>query len=172
MKTFVIALLLVSFTNTTYCQKSMAADFEKENIKKTELPNTNDAISDAYLPDEHPDAAVRELEKKFENHTILKKDSEGSLNKLTMQIERGTIVASYDSNHKLIGVNETYKNVKLPNIIVSAVQNEFPGWLITDSTYFYSQKNGIVTKKQYKLRIENQNKKLTIVVYADGQIKI
>jgi hypothetical protein len=171
MRTLVITLLLVSFTNTTYCQKSMATDLEKENIKSTELPDINNAYSDIYLPDEHPDAAIRELEQKFKNHSIPKKDKEGSLNTLTMQIERGIIVADYDTNHKLIGVNETYKKVKLPNTIVAAVQKEFPGWLITDSTYFYSQKNGVVTKKQYKLKIENQNDKRNIVVYADGQIK-
>jgi hypothetical protein len=171
MKTLVITLLFVCLTNASYSQKSMAVDSENENIKTALVPDTNHTASDVYLPDEHPDAAVRELQKQFENHSIPKNHKEGSLNKISMKIERGTIEAQYDENQRLIRVNETYKRVKLPAVVVSSVQKEYPGWQITHDTYFYAQENGVVTKKEYNLKIENENRKRNIVVYADGQIK-
>ncbi len=171
MKTLVIMLLFVCLTNATYSQKSTAVDFENDNTKAAISSETNHTASDLYVPDENPDAAVRELQKKFENHSIPKTHKEGSLNKLSMKIERGSLEAQYDDNQRLIRVNETYKRVKLPHVVVSSVQREFPGWQITDDTYFYAQENGVVTKKEYNLRIENENKKRNIVVYADGQIK-
>jgi hypothetical protein len=171
MKTLVITLLFVCLTTATYSQKSTAVDFENETIKTAVLSETNHTVLDVYLPDEHPDAAVRELQKKFENHAIPKNHKEGALNKLSMKIERGTIEAHYDGNQRLISVNETYKRVKLPAVVVASIQKEFPGWQITDDTYFYAQENGVVTKKEYNLRIENENKKRNIVVYPDGQLK-
>lgn len=177
MKTINIALLLISLTNTTYSQQNTVPDYVRDNgnpkiegLSETNA-ETNGKISYVYLPDEHPDAAVRELEKKFMDHSIPNKNAEGFLYRLRMEIERGSIVAYYNHDQKLIGVDEKYKKVKLPNIIVHSIQKELPGWLITDDSYFYSQKNGVVIKKQYELKIEKENKTRHIVVYADGRIK-
>jgi hypothetical protein len=175
MKTIIIALLLVSFTNTTYGQQNVTADFENENLKTEELPGmvikTNGKISSIYLPDKHPDEVVRGLEKEFVNYTLPKNDKENPINHVSLEIERGTLMAYYNDDQKLIRVDEKYKNIRLPNTIVYSVQKELPGWSITDDTYFYSQKDGVVTKKHYKLRVEKENKMRNILVYADGQIK-
>jgi hypothetical protein len=175
MKTIIIALLLVSFTNTTYSQQNTTADFENENLKTEELPGmvikTNGKVSSIYLPDKHPDEVVRGLQKKFVEYSTPKNDNEDPISKLSFEVERGVLVAHYDYNQKLIGVDEKYKNIRLPNTIVKSVQQELPGWSITDDTYFYSQKDGVVTKKHYKLRVEKENKMRNILVYADGKIK-
>jgi hypothetical protein len=175
MKTIIIALLLVSFTNTTYSQENIAPNYENANLKTEELPGmvikTNGKISSIYLPDKHPDEVVRGLEKEFINYTLPKNDKEDPISRLSLEVERGVLVAHYDYDQKLIRVDEKYKNIRLPNTIVYSVQKELPGWAITDDTYFYSQKDGVVTKKHYKLRIEKENKMRNILVYADGQIK-
>jgi hypothetical protein len=175
MKTIIIVLLLVSFTNTTYSQQNMIADFENENLKVEELPGmvikTNGKTSSIYLPDKHPDDAVRGLQKQFIYYSAPKNDEEDPIYRLSMEIERGQLVAHYNNEQKLVRVDEKYKNVRLPNAIVYSVQKELPGWSITDDTYFYSQKDGVVTKKHYKLRVEKENKIRNILVYANGQIK-
>lgn len=175
MRTIIIALLLVSFTNTTYSQSAIAADFENESLKTEELPGmvikTNGKITSIYLPDKHPDEAVRGLEKKFIDYSNPKNDKEGPTSRLSFEIERGVLVAHYDYDQKLIRVDEKYKNIRLPNTIVHSIQKELPGWSITDDTYYYSQEEGVVTKKHYKLKLEKENKKRNILVYADGRIK-
>jgi hypothetical protein len=175
MKTIIIALLLVSFTNTTYGQQNITDDFENENLKTEELPGmvirTNGKISSIYLPDKHPDEVVRGLEKKFVDYSVPKNEAEDRISRLSFEIERGELVAHYNDEQKLIRVDEKYKNIRLPNTIIASVQKELPGWAITDDTYFYSQKDGVVTKKHYKLRVEKENKMRNILVYADGQIK-
>jgi hypothetical protein len=175
MKTIIIVLLLVSFTNTTYSQENIAPDFENANLKIEELPGmvirTNGKVLSIYLPDKHPDEVVRGLEKKFVEYSAPKNDKEDPITSLSLEVERGVLVAHYNYDQKLIGVDEKYKNVRLPNAIVYSVQKELPGWSITDDTYFYSQKDGVVTKKHYKLRVEKENKMRNILVYSDGQIK-
>lgn len=175
MKTIIIALLLVIFTNTTYGQQNMETEFENENLKPEELPGmvikTNGKVSSIYLPDKHPDEVVRGLQKKFVQYSTPKNDKEDPISTISLEVERGILVAHYNYDQKLIGVDEKYTNIRLPNTIVNSVQQELPGWAITDDTYFYSQKEGVVTKKHYKLRIEKENKMRNILVYADGKIK-
>ncbi|TDE53641.1 hypothetical protein [Flavobacterium sp. GT3P67] len=83
MKTFIITLLLVSFTNATYSQDNMLSDFENGNLETEGLPGmvikTNGKVSYVYLTDKHPDAAVRELQKKFVEYSILKNNGENPI---------------------------------------------------------------------------------------------
>ncbi len=175
MKTFIITLLLVSFTNATYSQNKTLTDFENENLGTEELSGmvikTNGKVSYVYITDKHPDATVRELQKKFVEYSIQKNNGENPIYRLSLKIERGLIVAYYNDDQKLISVDEKYKNVKLPYIVMRSILKEHPGWIVKDDTYFYSQKNGTVTKKEYKIKIEKEDKMRNIVVYADGQIK-
>ena len=175
MKKLIITLLLVIFTHTAYSQMALPADFENENPGLAPLPSiivkTNGKTMEAYVPDKHSDAVVNGLQRKFVDYFVQETDTENPTYRLCLEIERGTILASYDDDQKLASVEETYKRVKLPNAVVTSVLNEFPGWKITDDTYFYFQKNGVITKKQYRLKLEKENKIRTIVVLADGQIK-
>ncbi len=175
MKTFIITLLLVSFTNATYSQDIMLTDFENGNLETEGLPGmvikTNGKVSYVYLTDKHPDAAVRELQKKFVEYSIPINNGENPIYRLNLESKKGSILAFYSEDQKLISVDEKYKNVKLPTIVMHSILKELPGWAVTDDTYFYSQKNGIVTKKEYKIKIEKEDRTRNIVVYADGQIK-
>jgi hypothetical protein len=175
MKALIISLLLVIFTHTTYGQMPIPTEFENENSGADALPGivmrTNGKTLETYVPDKHSDAAVSGLQRKFVDYFTAKNGKDDPTYRLCLEIERGTIVASYDDDQKLVRVDETYKRVKLPNAVLSSVLKDFPGWKITDDTYYYSQENGVVTKKQYLLKIEKEDKNRTIIVYANGQIQ-
>ncbi|MFV8347756.1 hypothetical protein [Flavobacterium sp. ZB4P13] len=142
MKTFIITLLLVSFTNATYSQNNILSDFENGNLETEGFPGmvikTDGKVSYVYLTDKHPDAAVRELQKKFVEYSIQKNNGENPIYRLYLEIEKGTIVAYYNEDQKLISVDEKYKNVKLPTIVMHSILKEHPGWAVKDDTYFYS----------------------------------
>lgn len=175
MKTLIISLLLVIFTHTTYSQMTIPTEFENETPGIDALADivtrTDGKIVETYVPDKHSDAAVIGLQRKFVDYFTAKNAKEDPTYRLCLEIERGTIVASYDDDQKLVSVDETYKRVKLPNAVLSSVLKDFPGWKITEDTYFYSQKNGVVTKKQYLLKLEKEDNIRTIVIYANGQIQ-
>ncbi|MFV5688412.1 hypothetical protein [Flavobacterium sp. ZT3R25] len=168
MKSFIIVVLFLSITITSYSQ-----DIDG-NIRMEELPGV--VIKSAgkdfsiYLPDKNPDKNVRALEEKFIAYD-LGKDYEGYENYLViMETKNGSLNATYNENGKLIRVVENYKNVRLPNSVIYSVYKAFPGWQIVNDKYLYSQKEGDVIKKEYNLRIKKDKDVRKLVVNANGDI--
>lgn len=168
MKSFVIVMLFLSMTITSYSQ-----DMDG-NIKAEELPGV--VIKSAgkdfsiYLPDKNPDKDVRNLEEKFIAYD-LGKDYEGYENYLViMETKNGSLNATYNENGKLTRVVENYKNVRLPNSVIYSIYKAFPGWQIVNDKFLYTQKEGDVVKKEYNLRIKKDNDVRKLVVNANGDI--
>ncbi|MFV5696054.1 hypothetical protein ACM55G_11535 [Flavobacterium sp. LB3P122] len=168
MKSFIIVVLFLSITITSYSQ-----DIDG-NIRMEELPGV--VIKSAgkdfsiYLPDKNSDNEVRALEEKFIAYD-LGKDYEGYENYLViMETKNGSLNATYNENGKLIRVVENYKNVKLPSSVIYSVYKAFPGWQIVNDKYLYSQKEGDVIKKEYNLRIKKDKEVRKLVVNANGDI--
>jgi hypothetical protein len=168
MKSFIIVVLFLSMTITSYSQ-----DMDG-NIKMEELPGV--VIKSAgkdfsiYLPDKNPDKDVRALEEKFIAYD-LGKDYEGYENYLViMETKNGSLNATYNENGKLTRVVENYKNVRLPSSVIYSVYKAFPGWQIVNDKYLYTQKEGDIVKKEYNLRIKKDNDVRKLVVNANGDI--
>ncbi|HEX9150616.1 MAG TPA: hypothetical protein VF842_00945 [Flavobacterium sp.] len=168
MKSFIIIVLFLSITLTSYSQ-----DVDG-NIKMEELPGV--VIKSAgkdfsiYLPDRNPDKDVRALEEKFIAYD-LGKDYEGYENYLViMETKNGSLNATYNENGKLVRVVENYKNVRLPSSVIYSVYKAYPGWQIVNDKYLYSQKEGDVLKKEYNLRIKKDKEVRKLVVNSNGDI--
>lgn len=168
MKSFIIVILFLSITITSYSQ-----DIDG-NIRMEELPGV--VIKSAgkdfsiYLPDKNPDKDVRALEEKFIAYD-LGKDYEGYENYLViMETKNGSLSATYNENGKLTRVVENYKNVRLPSSVIYSVYKAFPEWKIVNDKYLYSQKEGDVIKKEYNLRIKKDKEVRKLVVNANGEI--
>ncbi len=85
-------------------------------------------------------------------------------------IPQGKIVAAYDSDGKILRTIERFKNVKLPRSVVVSVTKNYPKWRIVEDAYKvdYYGKSGIA-KKQYKIKLKNRDKKITVKVDEDGE---
>jgi hypothetical protein len=174
MKSFIITLLLLGLTTSSYSQDKMKKDQEEGIMKMEELPavvikRVGKDFS-VYLPDNHPDQDVRRLEEKFIAYDI-GKDYEGYENYLLlMQTKDGSLSATYDENGKLIRVVENYKNVRLPNEVIYSIYKTYPDWSIVNDKYLYTQEEGDILKKQYNLKIKKDKQTLRLTVRANGDI--
>jgi hypothetical protein len=174
MKSFIIALLLLGLTTTSYSQDKTKKDVEEGIIKMEELPavvikrvGTDFSI---YLPDNNPDQDVRRMEEKFIAYDI-GKDYEGYENYLLlMETKDGSLSATYNENGKLIRVVENYKNVRLPNEVIYSVYRTYPDWTIVNDKYLYTQEEGDILKKQYNLKIKKDKQTLRLTVRPNGDI--
>lgn len=173
MKYYVIILLALGLTTISYSQDKIDGDLKgnmsMENLPAVVIKSAGTDFS-VYLPDRNTDPKVRNLEDTFIAYN-LGKDYEGYDNFLVlMETKDGTLSATYNENGKLMTVVENYKNVKLPNDVIYSVYKSFPGWEIVNDQYLYTQKEGDVQKKQYRLKIKKgtQTKKLT--VHPNGEI--
>lgn len=169
MKTFIISLLFLGLTASSYSQEKV----KKEGVMKVEdlpavvIKSVGDDFS-VYLPDMNADPKVRVLEDSFIAYD-LGKNYEGYETYLVyMETKGGTLSATYNENGKLISVVENYKDVKLPSPVIYSVYKAYPGWQIVNDKYLYSQKEGDIIKKQYNLKIKKGNDSRRLTVHADG----
>jgi hypothetical protein len=174
MKSFIIALLLLGLTTSSYSQDKTKKNLEEGIIKMEELPavvikrvGTDFSV---YLPDNNPDQDVRRMEEKFIAYDI-GKDYEGYENYLLlMETKNGSLSATYNENGKLIRVVENYKNVRLPNEVIYSIYRTYPDWTIVNDKYLYTQEEGDILKKQYNLKIKKGKQTLRLTVRPNGDI--
>lgn len=175
MKSFIITLLFLSMTVSSYSQdKTVKQDREEGLMKVEELPpvviKRVGADFAVYIPDNNPDTDVRRLEEKFIAYDI-GTDYEGAETYLLiMQTKDGSLSATYNEKGKLIRVVENYKDVRLPNELLYSIYRTYPDWTIVNDKYLYTQEDGDVLKKQYNLKIKKGKETMKLTVRPNGDI--
>lgn len=170
MKAYInVLLLFFGLTTLSYSQAKDGGSMSMENLPAVVIKSAGDDFS-VYLPDRNADPKVRALEDSFIAYD-LGKNYEGYETYLVyMEIEGGSLSATYDENGKLITVVEIYKNVVLPSKLIYEIYKKFPGWEIVNDKYLYSQKEGDILKKQYNLKIKKGKESRKLTVHPDGEI--
>jgi hypothetical protein len=173
MKSYLLILLFLGGVNS-YSQVNENNNLVQGNMKAEELPEV--VIKNAgkdfsiYLPDKNPDPKVRKLQENFIAYN-LGKDYEGFDSFLVLlEIENGSLSATYNSNGKLTSVVENYKNVKLPSKVIYSIYKTYPGWEIINDKFLYTQENGNVSAKEYVLKIKKDKEQVKITVNPNGDI--
>lgn len=83
-------------------------------------------------------------------------------------IPDGKIVAAYDRDGKILYTIEKFKDVALPENVVTSVAKRFPGWVIAKDVYKVNYDVDSGSKKQYKIVLENGKEKIRIKVDDKG----
>ena len=174
MKTFIIILLFLGLATSSYSQIQKKTDQQEGRIDIINLPEIvfKKAGEDfsVYITDRNPDPNVRKLEEKFIAYD-LGKDNEGYEEYLlTMEINKGTLAATYNETGKLIRVVENYKNIILPHEVVYSIYKTFPDWKIVKDKFLYTQEEGDIIKKQYNVAIKKNKDILKLTIRPDGEI--
>lgn len=177
MKSIISLLVVLVLSTTTYAQGNEeinTADLKK-NVTDTKLPavvikRVGEDFS-IYVPEiENPDSKINRIQNEFIAYD-LGKDAEGYDEFLvTLSIKDGSLVARYNEKGKLITVVEKYKDVRIPNNVVKNILKQYPGWKILKDRYYYSQKEGDITKKQYDIVLEKDNKVQQVVYSPNGEL--
>ena len=58
----------------------------------------------------------------------------------------------------------------MPREVHKTLNKKFPGWMITNDNYLYSQEEGEILKKEYSIRLKKDKDIHKIKVRSDGQI--
>ncbi|MEZ7498835.1 hypothetical protein QO200_08790 [Flavobacterium sp. Arc3] len=169
MKAYIIILLFLGVTTTSYSQVKNTGNISMENLPAVVIKSAGEDFS-IYLPDRNPDPKVRALEDNFIAYD-LGKNYEGYETYLVyIEIKGGSLSATYNENGKLIRVIENYKNVVLPSKLIYEIYRKFPGWKIVNDKYLYSQEEGDILKKQYNIKIKKGNESRKLKVHPDGEL--
>lgn len=170
MKSFIIILLFLGITSSSYSQD----ETEKGKMKIEELPGVviKRIGSDfsIYIPDNNPDQSVKAVEEKFIAYDLGKENEGYEEYLLIMEVKNGSLAATYDEKGKLTRVVEDFRNVKLPSHVIYSVYRTYPQWSIVNDRFLYTQEEGDVIKKQYNLKIKKGKETRKLVVRQNGEI--
>nr|WP_315132876.1 hypothetical protein [uncultured Flavobacterium sp.] len=170
MKSFIIILLFLGITSSSYSQD----ETEKGKMKIEELPGVviKRIGSDfsIYIPDNNPDQSVKAVEEKFIAYDLGKENEGYEEYLLIMEVKNGSLAATYDEKGKLTRVVEDFRNVKLPSQVIYSVYRTYPQWSIINDRFLYTQEEGDVIKKQYNLKIKKGKETRKLVVRPNGEI--
>jgi len=101
----------------------------------------------------------------------LGKDFESFDNYLViLEVAKGKLSATYDSNGKLTSVVEKYNNIQLPAPVIYSIYKAFPGWQIVNDKYLYTQENGDIITKKHNLTLKKNNETIKLKINPKGEI--
>ncbi len=160
MKKLIIGLLVLGLTTQFYAQviiDGMLPEIEVYSLNYKYLSSVDN--TEAPVP-------VKLLEQKIANFNITESEfyrDDYDFYTISFFIPEGKIVAAYDKNGQLLRTIEKFKNIKVPNCVAKSVAKRFPGWIIYEDIYKINyHKNSGVTKQEYKLTLENGNKRMKV----------
>ncbi|WP_299122581.1 nicotinate-nucleotide adenylyltransferase [uncultured Winogradskyella sp.] len=166
MKKSILVILLLAMSSLVFSQVI--------ELKEVEITAVNYKYLSAVDSDETP-ISVKELEKKVAMYDIKSSEfynDEYSTYNISFYIPDGKILAAYDKNGKLIRTIEKFKNVKLPKAVSSAIAERFPNWsMVSDVYQVVFHKSNDTAKKQYKVRLENGDKKMKVKLDEKGNFQ-
>jgi hypothetical protein len=88
---------------------------------------------------------------------------------ITFYLPDGYVLAVYDQDGKLIRTAERFKDITLPVAVRNAVGKRYPNWVISKDVYLVKYEDDSGAKKDYKLVLENGNKRLRVKTNDKGE---
>jgi len=145
------------------------------NAQTIELPEVELSVNYKYLNatnSEEIAVPVKKLVKEVlafnEDNTDVYIDDNGEYS-VSFYIPEGEIIAAFNNDGKILRTFEKYNNIRLPLEVLRMIANRYPNWAIAGNTYlvsFHCDKG--VTKKLYKIRLENMDEVLNIKTDEKG----
>lgn len=163
MKKSILILLLLALSSQVFSQVT--------ELKEVVITAVNYKYLNAVDSAENP-MTVQQLEEKvalFDLKSSEYYNDEYDIYNISFYIPDGKILAAYDKDGKLIRTIEKFKNVKLPKAVRDAIAKRFPNWSMTSDVYKVSfHRNNKTAKKQYKVNLENGDKKMKVKLNEKG----
>lgn len=87
---------------------------------------------------------------------------------VSFYLPEGFVLAVYDQDGKLLRTAERYKNIPLPTGITKAVGKRYPNWSISKDIYLVTYEDANGAKRDYKLILQNGNKRIRAKLDEQG----
>jgi len=166
MKKLIVGLFIIGITT----QFGLTTQMYSQVISDGMLPEIEVFASNYKYLNSIDNAAapvpVKLLERKVANFDVSESEfyrDEYDFYNISFFIPEGKIVAAYNKDGELLRTIEKFKNIKVPKPVAKSVEKRFPGWVIYEDVYKVSyHKNSGVTKQEYKLTLENGDKRLKV----------
>ena len=178
MKNLVIGLFVIGLTTLGFSQEKNG-QVDEVQLKDVVIShdNTNEVlltnINYTYLDkvqDKTTSEHVKSLESVASRFNVMdspKFDGRDDSFKTIFRGTKGYIIATYDSNGKILSTQERYRDIKLPKNMVRSVLKEYPNSDFLKMVHTVSYKDNKEVKKVYRIQIMNANSKKNLKIIAN-----
>jgi len=168
MKTYVLGILFLGFTNLMIAQNDLAI-LTPSNT--TVYSSSKTVLNTDYLNT----VTHQDISKKIENLQKVVANFDIQMNKIykskthsnyTVDFKEGdnSITAIYNKNGELLSCEENYQAVKLPYFVSSKLSKDYPNWYIKKVQCDIKYTKNKEPKVTYKVAINNGNKTKNIFI--------
>ncbi|WP_274476194.1 hypothetical protein [Mangrovimonas aestuarii] len=182
MKTLLIGLVLLGLTSLTKTQAQSNEQIGAVALEDVVISADNIEVLPVNLSyihsvvDEDTPTRVRDLEghaarfdiketeefdSRYEAYEVIFKERNGGT---------GRIVATYDSDGKILRSYEKFTDLLLPPTVRNAVFKAHPGWTLQKDAYLVSYFHNRDVKKVYKVQITKGDEKKNLKLDIDGNM--
>ncbi|GAA4300648.1 hypothetical protein [Aestuariibaculum suncheonense] len=147
---------------------------EKASSPKTTKNHLNDAYHDAVSLSSDCDR-ISSLETLVANYDVTKQsfyDEKLTTYKIDFKEgdkKDGVITAVFDTDGNLVKSLERFKNIRLPRVVLDAINDVYPGAIIKTNTYVVSYNENSGTNKIYKVKIDANGNTKSLKVDSNGK---
>lgn len=167
MKTFVIGLFFLGFTNLMHSQNDIAS--VDVNLNEYVKPIKNNVINSSYLysfDNKISSARVKKFQNLVANYdikaTAIYSNDEKSNYTVVFEEGENQIKAVYNQDGKIVQCTELFKGIRLPYTISSDIAKKYPGWEFSEISCHISYSQDKNEQVIYKVAIQNGNQKKTL----------
>lgn len=163
MKNLLLSLFFLGFTFQALAQITELPEIELVAVNYKYLDAAGN--EDDALP-------VRQLQQQVAEYDIRTADfyaDEYDFYTVNFFIPEGKILASYDRDGNLLRTAEKFKDIALPQAVRDAIGKRFPNWDMTKDVYLVNYHDGKKVKKEYKVLLENGDKRMRIKTDEKGK---
>ncbi len=165
MKRTLISMLLLGFTLTVFGQENGTTENSDEIALEGVTVSSLNADYLTRIQDDNTPDIVKKLEYKAASYDIKSSpiyDGAHEAYEVFFKNSRGRIVATYDSEGKILTSFEKFRNLSLPVPIREMIGRDYPGWKIDSDVYLASYYQEKDVKKIFIVNISlgDQQKKL------------
>lgn len=91
--------------------------------------------------------------------------------RVLFEIPLGRILATYDTDSKLLRTSESFKNVKLPLLVSKSIAKKYPDWYQAEDVYIINYYVDNTIKKVYRIYLIKDERHLWVKTDEYGNIK-
>ncbi|TDU39739.1 hypothetical protein BXY82_1769 [Gelidibacter sediminis] len=87
---------------------------------------------------------------------------------VTLSSQKGFMIANFDKKGNLLKTYQNFKDMLLPLNIRREIYNSHKGWTMTKNNYKAITKGEMLTKEQYRITMQNGNRKQTVKINGNA----
>ncbi|MEO5788976.1 MAG: hypothetical protein ACOH2D_07275 [Gelidibacter sp.] len=170
MKNFLIGLFILGLTSSAFAQDDIVfkAKLKKEQVPTVVLESV-DVDFPGFVVEEFAALPIEYVEEDVYVNDDFDYDDVDTY-QISLTGKGKTLIATYNSEGKLLNTVENLKNVAPPAAISKALAQEYPGWVISKDSYHMSHYIHGKEKERYRFTMTKDGKKKHIYTDAEGKM--